>query len=154
MNMFDKLVSLLRGDDTAAPDGPGDKPDGLQLAVAALLVEAAWRDDVFETVERDKIEEILSDHFGLTAAQTTDLLAAVAKNRSNQLFGFTSKIVKAMDEEGRIRLIEMLWEVAYADGVLDADEDALIRRVAGLVYVTDVDRGKARRRVRDKLGLA
>ena len=104
---------------------------------------------MFETAERDKIEELLSTHFGLTAAQTTDLMAAVAKNRSNQLFGLSnSQIVKAMDEPARIRLIEMLWEVAYADG--DAgprSEDALIRRVAGLVYVTDQERGKARRQV-------
>jgi uncharacterized tellurite resistance protein B-like protein len=47
----------------------------------------------------------------------------------------------------------MLWEVAYADGVLDPYEDALIRKVAGLVYVTDQERGFARKRVRERLGL-
>jgi len=58
-----------------------------------------------------------------------------------------------MDEVQRIEVIEMLWEVAYADGVLDPHEDAMIRKVAGLLYVADFDRGAARRRVRERLGL-
>jgi uncharacterized tellurite resistance protein B-like protein len=57
-----------------------------------------------------------------------------------------------MDPEERIRLIEMLWEVAYADGVLDAEEDLLLRRVAGLIYVSDQDRVAARQRVLRRLG--
>ena len=148
--MLDKLLSMLRGDQPAAPA----KPDGLQLAVAALLVEAAWHDDVFDMPEREAIERVLADHFGLDAAQTKELIAsAETTGRSNQLFGFTSKVVKAWEEPERIQLIEMLWEVAYADGILDPHEDALIRKVAGLVYVTDQERGFARRRVRERLGL-
>ena len=148
--MFDKLISLLKGDQSSAPE----RHDDLQLAVAALLVEAAWRDDVFEAGERETIERVLTDHFGITGDQAKDLVAAVeAKGRAGQLFGFTSKVVKAWEEPERIKLIEMLWEVAYADGVLDPHEDALIRKVAGLVYVTDQERGFARKRVRQRLGL-
>jgi uncharacterized tellurite resistance protein B-like protein len=144
--VLDKLIGLLRGEEPP-------QPDALQLAVAALLVEAAWRDDVFEPVERDAIERVLAERFDISAEEAGALLQTASDNRSNQLFGFTNKIVKAMGEADRIKVIEMLWEVAYADGVLDADEDALIRRVAGLMFVSDQDRGFARRRVRERLGL-
>jgi|SRR5579883_3107846 len=146
--MFDKLLSLLHGEHES-PSG-----DQLQLAVAALLVEAAWRDDVFEPAERAVIERLLAQRFNLTPQMSKDLLAAAeARGRAGQLFGFTNQIVKAMDEAQRIEIIEMLWEVVYADGVLDPEEDALIRRVAGLIYVSDQERGRARRRVRERLGL-
>jgi uncharacterized tellurite resistance protein B-like protein len=71
--------------------------------------------------------------------------------RSNQLYPFTRIAVERMDLAQRIGLIEMLWEVAYADGVLDPDEDALLRRVAGLIYVSDVDRAAARIRVLERM---
>jgi uncharacterized tellurite resistance protein B-like protein len=144
--VLDKLIGLLRGEEPP-------QQDALQLAVAALLVEAAWRDDVFEPAERDAIERVLAERFDISPEEAGALLQTASDNRSNQLFGFTNKIVKAMGEADRIKVIEMLWEVAYADGVLDADEDALIRRVAGLMFVSDQDRGFARRRVRERLGL-
>lgn len=148
--MLDKLFSLLKGDEPAA----SSRYDDLQLAVAALLVEAAWRDDVFDQGERDTIEQVLTGHFGISPDEARELIAAVeAQGRAGHLFGFTSKVVKAWGEEDRVKLIEMLWEVAYADGVLDPHEDALIRKVAGLVYVTDQERGFARKRVRQRLGL-
>jgi uncharacterized tellurite resistance protein B-like protein len=146
--MLTKLKAFLNGETTAAP-----KHDALQLAVAALLVEAAWRDDVFEPAERAAIERVLAERFEIAPEEAAALIKTAGEKRSNQLFGFTNKIVKAMDEADRIKIIEMLWEVAYADGMLDPDEDALIRRVAGLVFVSDQDRGAARRRVRERLGL-
>lgn len=149
--MIDKLLSLLKGDQPAAPT----RQDDLQLAVAALLVEAAWRDDVFDREERTVIEQVLRGHFTISEGEARDLIAAVeASGQAGHLFGFTSKIVKAWEEPERIKLIEMLWEVAYADGVLDPHEDALVRKVAGLIYVTDQERGFARKRVRQRLGLA
>ena len=58
-----------------------------------------------------------------------------------------------MAEQKRIEVIEMLWETVYSDGVLTPDEDALIRQVASLIYVSDRDRGDARLRVVRKLGI-
>ena len=147
--MLGKLLAFLNGEDS----GGQPRHDALQFAVAALLVEAAWRDDVFEPAERETIERVLVERFEITPEEAVALIKSASENRSNQLFGFTNKIVKVMDEADRIKLIEMLWEVAYADGVLHPDEDALIRRIAGLVFVSDQDRGAARRRVRERLGL-
>lgn len=152
--MIDRIFSLLKGDMKAAR-AETSRPNGLQVAVGALLVEAARRDDVFNADEQDAIKRLLAERFNLSEASTLELFDAAedASARAGQLFGFTSKVVKEMDEAERIHVIEMLWEVAYADGVLDAHEDAVIRRVAGLVYVSDFERGAARRRVLEKLNL-
>jgi uncharacterized tellurite resistance protein B-like protein len=64
-----------------------------------------------------------------------------------RLHGHTSQIAQTMSLEERVQLIEMLRDVAYADGVLDPEEDPLIRRIAGLNCVTDRDRVLARQRV-------
>jgi uncharacterized tellurite resistance protein B-like protein len=67
------------------------------------------------------------------------------------LHGHTSEIAAEMMPQERIDLIEMLWDVAYADGVLDPEEDLMIRRIAGLIYVSDRDRVLARQRVLARL---
>lgn len=151
--MIERIVSLLKGD-RAGAEAAARAPSGLQVAVGALLVEAARRDDVFDADEQAAIKRLLAERFELSGADAQDLFDAAeeASARSGQLFGFTNKVVKELDEADRIHVIEMLWEVAYADGVLDAHEDAMIRRVAGLVYVSDYDRGAARRRVLERLG--
>ncbi len=144
--MIDRILTLIKG----APDVPipEDKPDDLRLAVAALLVEAACRDDTFDQDERDAIEQLVADKFELSKDETHELIESAhdAQKESNQLYGFTRGMVQKMEYEERVHLIEMLWDVAYADGVLDPHEDTLIRRIAGLIYVTDRDRGAAKRR--------
>jgi uncharacterized tellurite resistance protein B-like protein len=150
--MFNRIFDLL----SISPEGVGSaKPDKLQLAVAALLVQAAEMDDVFELSERLSIERLLAGRFGLGLEAARDLLRAAEKasHESNQIYAFTRIAADLMNGEERIGLIEMLWEVAYADGILDPDEDALVRRIAGLIYVSDFDRGAARKRVLDRLGL-
>jgi uncharacterized tellurite resistance protein B-like protein len=142
--MFDQILKLLN-----APEPKTGSRDALQTAVAVLLVEAARRDDTFDGVERATIERLLGEKFGLSAEATHQLMveAEAAADRTSQLHPFTRRAVERMDPEERIRLIEMLWEVAYADGILDPEEDALVRRIAGLIYVSDADRVGARQRV-------
>jgi uncharacterized tellurite resistance protein B-like protein len=136
-----------------APDTAPVGYDELQTAVAVLLVEAARRDDTFDDIERSKIEQLLSYKFELSPDATRELLAAAeaTADRTAQLYPFTRLAVERMSPEQRVRLIEMLWEVVYADGVLDPEEDALVRRIAGLIYVSDADRVGARLRVLAKI---
>jgi uncharacterized tellurite resistance protein B-like protein len=146
--MLNQLIRFLN-----APPVPQQRPD-LRLSVAVLLLEAARQDDTFDASEREAIEKLLTQRFGLTEQECAQLLSA-GEARSNemvQLHGHTSDIVDQMTPDERIGLIEMLWEVAYADGALDPEEDLLIRRVAGLIYVTDRDRVLARQRVLARLG--
>jgi uncharacterized tellurite resistance protein B-like protein len=146
--MFDRIVKLL------TEPVPPDTRDGLQIATAVLLVEAARMDDHFDDAERNVIERLLAQKFQLSPEQTHELvrMAVETGERSNQLYPFTRTAVERMELAQRIGLIEMLWEVAYADGVLDPEEDALLRRIAGLIYVSDVDRAAARIRVLERMG--
>ncbi len=147
--MLDQILKFL-----AAPDAKPKGRDALQTAVAVLLVEAARRDDTFDPVERRTIERLLADKFQLSPAETRDLIAQAESTaeRAAQIHPFTRLAVERMDPAERVQLIEMLWEVAYADGVLDPEEDVLLRRVAGLIYVSDADRVAARQRVLQRKG--
>jgi uncharacterized tellurite resistance protein B-like protein len=141
-SMFHQLLRIL-----STPE-PQRLPD-LRLSVAVLLVEAARQDDTFDARERAVIEQLLTRKFDLGPADCAALLAAAEARAQEmvQLHGHTQAVFEQMTPDERIGVIEMLWEVAYADGVLDPEEDLLIRRVAGLIAVTDRDRVLARQRV-------
>ena len=147
--MFSQVMNFLK-----APEAK--PPADLKVAVAVLLIEAAMRDDSFAPEERAAIARILRESFGLAKDEASQLLA-VGEGRVRemvQLHPYTHAIFEQMSPEERVRFIEMLWEVAYADGVLDAEEDAMIRKIAGLIYVEDRDRMLARQRVLARLGKA
>jgi uncharacterized tellurite resistance protein B-like protein len=140
--MFDALLRVLSADE---PSHPSD----LRSSVAVLLLEAAHQDDVFDARERAVIERLLTSRFCLSQEECLALIKSAELRAAAmvQLHDHTSEIAARMTPLERIDLIEMLWEVAYADGVLDPEEDLLIRRVAGLIYVSDRDRVLARQRV-------
>jgi uncharacterized tellurite resistance protein B-like protein len=144
--MFDEIKAWLEGGTT--PQAPG-AVDEVQLAAAALLVEAAHIDDHVDASERVAIDRILERRFKLTPESARALVAEAERvnERSSQLFRFTQIINERFSLEQRIELIEMLWEVVYADGTVDALEDTLLRRIGGLIYVPDRERGAARQRV-------
>ncbi len=151
--MFDNLKSLFFGGSDSAP---GNVDDDVRLAAAALLVEAGMVDGSLEGVESARILKLLSERFGLSgeAAQALLTQASALQEQSNQLFPFTKVIVDKFDSTQRIMVIEMLWEVVYADGQLHDYEASLVRRVAGLLFVSDQDSGAARQRALARLGLA
>jgi len=154
--MFDRLKDLFGGDDATSQESGPRGVDELQLAAAALLVEAARMDDEFGSDELAVIESLLRDRFSLSADEADELVAAANKASSEavELYGFTREIKDAFDPEERIRMVEMLWEVVYADGEVHDHEANLLRRVAGLLYVSDRDSGDARKRVLDRANRA
>jgi uncharacterized tellurite resistance protein B-like protein len=127
--------------------------DDLETAVAALLIEAARMDSEFDPAERATIARLLADRFTMTPVAAHDLIAEAERivHESSQMFPFTREICDRIPHEDRVHIIEMLWKVAYADGVLDPHEDMLLRRIAGLIHVTDRERSLARRRALEKL---
>jgi uncharacterized tellurite resistance protein B-like protein len=133
----------------------GDR-DTLQLAVAALLMEAAQVDGPLGEQERAAVQRLLERKFRLSAEASRALAATGERKaeRSAQLFGFTRTINERLPPGRRVELIEMLWEVAYADGALDPLEDAMLRQVGGLIDVGDPERDAARQRVLQRLGIA
>ncbi len=151
--MIDSLIGWLTGEPAANGDAP---QDDLKVALAALLVEAAHSHDHFDERERAVVARLLQRRFSLSPADALRLLAAGEReaDRSAELFHFTRIINQRLSPEQRVELIEMLWEVAYADGELDEYEDSLLRRVGGLIYVPDHERGAARQRVLKRLGIS
>jgi uncharacterized tellurite resistance protein B-like protein len=150
--MIDRLFDWLK---EGGPDLSRGK-DELQLAVAALLLEAAIvADGQFDERERSVIRQLLERRFHLAPADAEALVVAAVRRveGSAQLFGFTSTINGQLSRERKIDVIEMLWEVAYADGVLDPLEDSLLRRIAGLIDISDRERGEAKLRVLRRLGV-
>jgi uncharacterized tellurite resistance protein B-like protein len=144
--MLDEIKAWLEGGAKSQARGSTDE---VQLAAAALLVECAHIDDELDPRERAVIDRILERRFKLSAAAARQLVTAAeqANERSTQLFRFTAVINDRFSLEQRIELMEMLWEVVHADGVVDALEDTLLRRIGGLLYVPDRERGAARQRV-------
>lgn len=144
--MLDEIMAWLEGGEKSPARGGADE---VQLAAAALLIEAAHIDDHNDPGERAVIDRILERRFKLSPPAARQLVAAAEQvnERSTQLFRFTRVINDRFSLEQRVELMEMLWEVVYADGTVDALEDTLLRRIGGLLYVPDRERGAARQRV-------
>jgi uncharacterized tellurite resistance protein B-like protein len=150
--MISFLKSLISENNAGKPS---TQEDDARIATAALLIEAALSDDDFQDVERDAIVDVLVRHYTISDGDARDLVreAERAQAASEQLFYFTRTVKDSFPIETRVQMIEMLWEIAYADGVLSKFEANLVGRIAGLIYVSDRDRGDARKRVIARLGI-
>jgi uncharacterized tellurite resistance protein B-like protein len=147
----------LFGDRGGAPEAERGRHSGteLQIAAAALMVEAALMDDEFDPGERTRILGLVGERFGLSREESESIVEAAEARVSDAaaIHGFTRVVKQAFDHEERIDLLEMLWEVAYADGELHDYEANLMRRLAGLLHVSDRDSGLARKRALERLDL-
>jgi uncharacterized tellurite resistance protein B-like protein len=152
--MLKRIAEALRG--SGADSSTGDAAyDEVQLAVATLMVEAAHLDSSFDDTERETITRHLGHRFELDASKAEGLVqAAEAKAQDNtELYRLSRTIKDSFGHEERVELMQMLWEVAYADGELHSFEANMMRRLAGLVYVSDQESGEARKRAQARLGL-
>src|SRR5216683_6256078 len=120
-----------------------------RLAAAALLVHAVMIDGTMSEVERDKLHAVIKRRFGLDEAATDELVleATEAEHEAVDLYHFTSLINRSLDEDGRRRVVEMMWEVVYADGRVTELEDNLLWRAADLLGISSRDRIELRHRV-------
>jgi uncharacterized tellurite resistance protein B-like protein len=120
-----------------------------RLAAAALLVHAVMIDGTMSEVERDKLHAVIKRRFGLDEAATDELVleATEAEHEAVDLYHFTSLINRSLDEDGRRRVVEMMWEMVYADGRVTELEDNLLWRAADLLGISSRDRIELRQRV-------
>ena len=149
--VFDAIKSFV------ADLASGDKPAGsfddndYRVAVAALLVHAASVDGTISKAERDtlRLTNLLKRRFDLDDAAAAELIeyATAAEQDAIDLYHFTRVLNRSLDEGARLRLIEMMWEIAYADGTVTQFEDNLIWRVADLLGVSSNERIALRQRV-------
>ena len=152
--MINRIKALLNREPTDRVGGPD--VDETQLAAAALLVEAARMDDNFDDVEWAAIRKLVEERFGLERQEAEALIAAADEEveESVEIYRFARVIKDKFDAADRVKMIEMLWRVVYADGEVHDYEANLLRRVAGLIYVSDRDSGTARKKVLAEMSLA
>ena len=125
-----------------------------RLAAAALLVHAAEIDGNISDVERTTLHQVIKRHLDLDETQTNTLLAEAtqAEHEAVDLYHFTRLLNRALDEDGRRRMVEMMWEIVYADGRVTEFESNLIWRAADLLGISSRERIELGRRVASERG--
>jgi uncharacterized tellurite resistance protein B-like protein len=140
------LISELTGGDKHPARFEGND---YRLAAAALLVHAATIDGSETAAEQEKLRSVLKARFSLDDAATDELIeaATAAERDAVDLYHFTSLLNRSLDEEGRRGIVEMMWEIVFADGRVGEFEDNLMWRAADLLGVSSRDRIALRRRI-------
>ena len=115
-----------------------------RLAATALLIHVISLDGEPSAVEKHKLHSLLESHFGLDPGTADRLIASatLVEGEAVDLYHFTSVIMRSVNEEGRLRIIEMMWELVYADGQVSEFEDNVVWRAADLLAVSSRDRLK------------
>jgi uncharacterized tellurite resistance protein B-like protein len=147
------MLEALRKLVTDFGDG-GEHPsrfrsDDYRLAACALLVHTAMIDGEFAEVERERLRALVKQRFVLDDAATDELIAEAVEveRRSIDLFQFTARLNRTLDEQGRARMVEMMWQIVYADSNVTELEDNLIWRAADLLGISREERIALRERV-------
>lgn len=154
--MFMKTLKDLF--DGLLPPAPGTDPrteeHALQLATAVMLVEVMRADPTFHAGEREAVLAALRDKFALSADEAARLteLAELTARQATDLFAFTSRINERFDMAQKLRMIEQMWRVAYADGRLSEHERHVMWRLADLLHVPQGAYVNARLRVQAEMG--
>jgi uncharacterized tellurite resistance protein B-like protein len=143
---FKDFVSELTG---GQKDPSRFEEGDYRLAAAALLVHVGMIDGGMSDAERAKLHTVIKRCFDLDDAAAEELIvqAAAAEQEAIDLYRFTSLLNRSLDEEGRRRMVEMMWQVVYADRQVTEFEDNLIWRAADLLGVSSRERIALRERV-------
>ncbi len=146
--MFDKLVSLLRKPPAPTADTVASPFERTKVAVAALLVEAAQADREVSPQEKRAIRRVICANYGLCGEVAEALLKAADGEFAAALedWVFTEAVRTGFDAPGRERVVEMLWEVVYADGNLAGLEEQLVERLSGALDLPEAAAEQARSR--------
>jgi uncharacterized tellurite resistance protein B-like protein len=146
--MFDSLRKLMS--DLGEGKHPSRFADNdYRVAAAALLVHAAAIDGSISGAERAKLHGLIKLRFNLDDAAADELVAEAteAEHKAVDLYHFTAKLNRSLDEPGRARVVEMMWQIAYVDDVITEFEDNLIWRAADLLGISQSERIALRERV-------
>jgi uncharacterized tellurite resistance protein B-like protein len=147
--MFESLRKLVTEIGDGGKHASRFDDNDYRLSAAALLVHAACIDGNFAAVERKKLHALIMQRFELTDAAADELIAkaSTVEQEAIDLYSFTAKLNRSLDEPGRARIIEMMWQIVYADGIITEFEDNLIWRAADLLGISRRERIALRQRV-------
>jgi uncharacterized tellurite resistance protein B-like protein len=148
--MLDGLRQFIA--DVVAPAGHPDRAlddTGYRLAATALLIHVISLDGEPSEVEKRKLHGLIESRFGLDPGTADQLIASatLVEGEAVDLYHFTSVIMRTVDEAGRLRIVEMMWELVYADGQVSEFEDNVVWRAADLLGVSSRDRIELKHRV-------
>ena len=148
--MLDGLRQFIA--DVVSPAAHEDRAfddTGYRLAATALLVHVISIDGEPSETERRKLHGLIESRFGLDRGTADHLIAnaTLVEGEAVDLYHFTSVIMRSVNEEGRLRIIEMMWELVYADGQVSEFEDNVVWRAADLLGVSSRDRIDLKHRV-------
>lgn len=133
--MIDFLKKVFGAEESSYPVGGGNiESHDVRLAVCALLLEMANIDEEFSDEEREQILTMLKEEFDLSEKYINELVEAAEEQRRNtlDLWKFTAMINRNFDVEEKIRVVELLWRIVYADGTLNKHEDYLVHKISRL----------------------
>jgi uncharacterized tellurite resistance protein B-like protein len=153
MNALDRLRDLFQP--SAGREPEGGREQGIRMAACLLLVEMEHADYHRDKAERGAAKAQLRQHFGLDDASAEALLAE-AEERDREavsMHRYLSTLNEFLEYKDKLAVLEMLWQVAYADGSLHRYEEALVRRIAELLYVEHQDFIHTKLAVQKALGL-
>ena len=145
--MINLLKNILNN-----PNVTEDNSNNNLELLCGLMIEAAYTDGQIDTNELNKIKFSLVNVFDEDPKEINVVLEEALKNKNNSksLHYYTSFINKNFDQDKKLLLIETLWEIVLSDGEIHDFESNLLRRLAGLLYISDVNAGNARKRALDK----
>jgi uncharacterized tellurite resistance protein B-like protein len=148
--MLDGLRQFIA--DVVSPTAQNDRvfdDTGYRLAATALLIHVISIDGQPSEVEKRKLHSLIESRFGLAPGAADRLIASATQveGEAVDLYHFTSVIMRSVDEAGRLRIVEMMWELVYADGQANEFEDNVVWRAADLLGVSSRDRIDLKRRV-------
>ncbi len=146
------MINLLRNFFDNKEIGQKSEDSNLEL-LCGLMIEAANSDGDIGAEETKKIRETLINIFKENPDKVDSVLEQSIKNSNNSksLYYYSSKINKNYSDKKKILLIEILWEIVLADGQVHDYESSIIRRLSGLLYISDINSGNARKRALSKI---
>jgi uncharacterized tellurite resistance protein B-like protein len=148
--MLDNLRQFIS--DLTGGNGPDSRvfgDDDYRLAATALLIHVISLDGKPSDVETGTLHQLLEQRFNLDPGKATELIAAATRVEGDavDLYHFTSRLMRSLDERGRARIVEMMWELVYADGRVSEFEESVVWRAADLLGVSSSERIALRHRV-------
>tara|TARA_B100000965_G_scaffold70889_1_gene55958 strand:+ start:146 stop:589 length:444 start_codon:yes stop_codon:yes gene_type:complete len=143
--MFDKLKSIF----DKKIDEESEQFDTVQIAISTLMIQTAVYDGIFDEQEKSKILELIKKYFHFNEDQKLALfkIAMKVNDNSNDMQQFTRVLNDNLSEEEKLNIIEMLWKIIISDGHIDDYENALIRKISGLLYISDRDVGQIKKKL-------
>jgi uncharacterized tellurite resistance protein B-like protein len=147
--MFDKVMAFLH---SLGGESQGVEPDSTAVAVIALALHVIQADGIIEDSENEKLESVIRAYFNLSKGDFEQMLAAARKEEEGaiDLFRFTSRINRALDEHQKMEFIGMLWQIVHADDRRNELEDHLVWRISELIGVSGRDRIAKRQEAEDR----